>query len=106
MKYCELFDSLKKTWLLLKAYKELKADLAALSKEKRKLEEELKRLKDDKKNRLVFSSKDGLYYYAGDTAGKHPYCPACYESAEKRIRLPKSTLKCRACGNDFRGGKA
>jgi hypothetical protein len=104
MKLCGLFGSLKETCMLLKTYMELKAEVAAMRNESRKLKEQIKALEDDKKNPLIFSLKDGLYYYADDTASKYPYCPACYEAAQKRIRLPKYTPKCPACGNRYYEG--
>jgi hypothetical protein len=101
MKHCGLFDSLKETYVLLKSYMKLKALIAALHNENRKLKEQIKALEDDINNRLIFNDNDGFYYSLGDTDSKHPYCPACYDISEKRSRIPKHTLKCPVCGNDY-----
>jgi hypothetical protein len=102
-----LFEFLERTYLLFKVRMALLAVITVLRKENCELKEQIKRMEDDKKNPLIFNIKDGFYYYADDTDSKYPYCPACYEIAQKRVSIPKYTLKCPVCGSDYyQGGEA
>lgn len=64
-----------------------KLELAELTTETTKLKVENLLLKDSSntKNELFF--KDGLYFSEND---ENPYCPGCYDSENKKIRLKKA----------------
>jgi hypothetical protein len=69
--------------------------------EKEELKAQIKTMRDQMENPLVYSKEDGLYYSADDTDKQRPYCPACYETKKKEIHLLPRSLKCPGCGTSY-----
>jgi hypothetical protein len=85
---------------LVRTIVELKNEAAGLLIENKELKEQIKALKEEKENPLVYNNGDGLFYSADDTDNRHPFCPACYDADEKRIHLLPN-LKCPRCKANY-----
>ena len=79
---------------------EAKISIAELLEKNLKLEEEIKSLKEKKKEELVF--KNGAYYSVNDDG---PFCPGCYDKQKSKSRLIRNTgfeimgnYRCSVCG--------
>jgi hypothetical protein len=87
---------------LIRAIVELKNEAAGLLTENQEMKEQIKALKEEKENPLVYNDEDGLFYSADDADNRHPFCPACYESSKKRLHIVKYNGKCPICGTAYR----
>jgi hypothetical protein len=85
---------------LIRAIVELKNEAASLLTENQEMKEQIKALKEEKENPLVYNDEDGLFYSTDDADNRHPFCPACYDTDKKRIHLPHG-LKCPRCKADY-----
>jgi hypothetical protein len=73
---------------------------AQLIKENTEMKEQLRVLREDRENPLVFNKKDNLYYQADDKKHLFPLCQHCYETERLRIHLTKRYV-CPHCNVDF-----
>ena len=73
-------------------------EAASLIKENGDLKEKLDKYKNEKKNPLVYNSKDGLYY---DNENDGPFCTRCYDKNKERIRIIKNSKRCPECNAYF-----
>jgi hypothetical protein len=63
--------------------------------ENSELKEELSKLKHSKELGEELEFRDGLYY---TKEGDGPFCPGCYDSAGKKIRITEQTAQFRVLG--------
>jgi hypothetical protein len=82
------------------AVAESERDKAQLVIENCELKEQLRILREDRENPLVFNGKDNLYYHPDDEKRLFPFCQHCYEAERLRMHLTKN-YECPHCHTDF-----